>query len=402
MAIDPNEAFPTTLTKGTGKTSPIKRTNVPLVDKKKPEYVKPPKPKGVGEKNYAVAEQFAPNREKPTTADAVKGLLKLPAAMAAVDPQGLSSIAPMMYQMLGQISSASSGSSQSSRKRVIEDAMSGALSILSNKYSFDVLTAVFDNALKNNGIDQITPVYKDIVVNALANLYKNYALYQDGYFPVTTYNTVTEKLEVPPSPLVTQVPDLYVQQYYTMDNDPFPGYILWLSPDGTEYVYTERTIGDVYYITPDEEIYSIAETELAEALDPYIAGNNLTVAILNKLLAQQDSNVDENTQEKTSGKNVASQATNLLMQLAGYAGVITKAQQSIQLPVSVLSQGSVKKSHESFLKNIAQLRQEKEKAKQASQPMTAVSALTSALGTATKITSLAGQAKSLYDTIKKS
>lgn len=381
-------------------TAPYKRTNKPIVDDKKPEYVHPPKPQGLGDKNYAIAEKFAPNREKPTTADAVKGLLSLPSAMAAVDPQGLSSIAPMMYQMLGQIVSASSGSSQSSRKRVIEDSLSGALSILSNRYSFEVITTVFDNALKNGGIDQITPDYKDIVVNALANLYSNYENYVDGQFPVTERDTVTEKMEVPPSPLVTLVPDTYVQQYYTKANDPYPGYILWLSQDGESYVFTERQIGDIYYSTPDEEIYSISEEELALALDPYVALNNLTVRVLNELLAQQDSNVDENSQEKTSGKNVASQALSLLTQLSGYAGVIANLQQSIQLPQSVLNQSSIKKSHEAFVKNIGQLRQEKEKAKKASQPLTAAASLVSAVSPTSKIASLTGQAANLYNTIK--
>ena len=80
-------------------------------------------------------------------------------------------------------------------------------------------------------------------------------------------------------------------------------------------------------------------------------------------LWQAGFHVDENSQEKTSGKNVATQAVSLLMQLSGYAGVISDLQQKVQLPVSVLNQGSVKKSTESFMKNIAQMRQHKEKAK---------------------------------------
>ena len=438
------KASPNKATKGSSKTAPVKRTGEPLVDDTVTPYADPAKPKGLGEKNYAIAEKFATNREKPTTADAVKGLLNLPSAMAAVDPKGLSSVAPMMYKMLGQIASASSGSSQSSRKRVIEDALTGALSILSNKYSFEMITIAFDNALKDGGINQITEVYKDIVVNALANLYLNYATSTDGKFSESSYTTVTTKMEVPPSPLVTVVPDLYVQQYYTPENDPYPGYILWFSQDETEYVFTERQIGNVYYSTPDEEIYSISEKELANGLEPDIVNNNLTVNKLNDLLAEQDSNVDENSQEKTSGKNVATQAVSLLMQLSGYAGVISNLQQKVQLPVSVLNQGSVKKSTEAFMKNIAQMRQHKEKAKKGAKPVTGISNLLSAVGAVssavgavssavgavssvagtvssvassvssiastatsnidavTKISSLTGQSKNLYDTITKS
>ena len=132
------------------------------------------------------------------------------------------------------------------------------------------------------------------------------------------------------------------------------------------------------------------------------------------------------------------------MQLSGYAGVISDLQQKVQLPVSVLNQGSVKKSTESFMKNIAQMRQHKEKAKKGAKPVTgisnllsAVGAVSSAVGTVssavsavssvagtvssvassvssiastatsnidavTKISSLTGQSKNLYDTITKS
>lgn len=353
----------------------------------KPAYVHPPSQEANKQKNYAAADKFAPKKDLPTTADAVVGLLSLPSAIAAVDPQGLSSIAPMMYPMLGQISSASSGSSQSSRKRVIQDALTGALNILANKYGFDAVVAVFDTVLSNGGLDQVTEVYRDIVVNALANLYQNFITYGAGQLPESSYDTVTEKMYPPPDPVVSVVPDLYVQQYYTKQNDPYPGYIQWLSPDFTQSVFTERTLGDTYYSNADEEIYSIAEKELALALDAYIVNKNLTVVILNKLMAQQDSNVDENTQEKTSGTNVATEAMNLLMQLSGYAGTIANLQQSIQLPVSVLNQGSIKKSHQNFLKNIAQLRQEKEKAKKGAQPASPLSALNSALGAVSGVTS---------------
>ena len=371
-------------------------TKETVVDDGIPPYARPQKPKLNKEKNYSSAEKFAPNRDKPTTADAKKGLLELPAAMSAVDPQGLSSIAPMMYSMLGQIASSSSGSSQSSRKRVIEDALTGALSLLSNKYTFEYLTLVFDNALKNNSIKFIDPEYRDIVKNAIANLYKNYSLYGEGNIPTKTVDVVTT-IGTPQTPLVTVVPDLYIQQYYTKSTDPYPGYIKWVSQDETDYVFTERTIGDPYYTSPDEEIYSESEQFLAVSLEPYVIENNLTAKILNDLMVDQDKTVENNTQEKTAGKNSAKQFLDILSKLAGYAGTISNNQQSVQLPVSVLNQSSIQSSLNNFMKNVGQLKQEKEKAKQASQPVNAVSNMISALGTGSQFV---GSAKSLYDTIK--
>jgi len=149
----------------------------PLIDPEKSKYLNHPAPKKKKQKNYKNAEKGAPNRDKPTTASGKKGLKDLPSLMASVDPKGISSVAPMMYQMLGQISSASKGGSQSSRKKTVEDAFTGALSILANKYTFDYLTLVFDNALKDNKIKLITVEYQEVVKNALANLYTNYIQY---------------------------------------------------------------------------------------------------------------------------------------------------------------------------------------------------------------------------------
>lgn len=353
--------------------------------------------------HYSLAENFAPNKDKPTTAAGKKGSLSLPSVVAAVDPQGLSSVAPMMYQMLGQIQAASSGSSQSSRKKTIEDAFSGALAILSNKYSFKRLTKVFDSALKDDGIKLIDSEYRDIVKNALANLYINYIKYGNKKMPVSTYEIVTE-IGNAPTPVVTEVPDYYVKQYYLKQNDPHPGYIKWVSPNGNKKVYTVRNIGDRYYSSATEEVYSIAEQELAINLEPYIVDNNLTAKILNKLITEQDSNVETNTQNASGGNNSAGNALNTLIQLSGYAGTISNLMQQVQLPVSVLTQGAIKASTEAFMRNIGQLKQEKEMAMQAAQPLAAASSLLSTVasvaGAAAAISAVSAEAQNLYNTIK--
>jgi hypothetical protein len=354
----------------------------PLIDPEKSKYLNHPAPKKKKQKNYKNAEKGAPNRDKPTTASGKKGLKDLPSLMASVDPKGISSVAPMMYQMLGQISSASKGGSQSSRKKTVEDAFTGALSILANKYTFDYLTLVFDNALKDNKIKLITVEYQEVVKNALANLYTNYIQYGDGNFPVNEYIKITEIGE-PPENVVTIVPDLYIQQYYIFEKDPYPGYIQWLSPDEVESVYTERKIGDYYYPSADEEIYSEAELKLSIELEPYVSDNNLTASILNDLLISQESEIEASSEEKNNGKNSSKQLVDTLLKLAGYAGVISNLQQKLQLPISVLNQGAIKKSTDAFMKNIGKIKQEKEKAKKAAQPLSPISALgnlTSALG----------------------
>lgn len=363
----------------------------PLIDPDKPKYLEHPEPKKKKYKNYKNAEQDAPNREKPTTSDAKKGLLDLPAAMAAVDPSGISSVAPMMYSMLGQISSAASGSSESSRKVTLQDALNGALVNLNNKYGFDQLTLCLDNAIGNSKINLIDVKYRDVVKNAIALLYTQYNIYRNS-IPVTSLPTVTS-IGPAPSPVVTVVPNFYVKQYYTPANDPYPGYTQWLSQDRTTSVYTVKKVGDKIFSSATEETYSEAEDYLTSSLDPYVPTSTLTANIFNGFIVQADSLIQTTTQENTGGSSSSNQTMNVLMQLAGYVGIITQLQQSIQLPVSVLNKGSITSSQQDFLKNIAEVRRRKELAKQAAQPASALSALG-------QISSLSSSAQSVYNTIK--
>ena len=354
-----------------------------------PPYADPQRKTTEPVKNYTAAEKYAPNRDKPTTADAKKGLLDIVAAAAAVDPKGLSSIAPQMFKMFGQIAAAAEGSSESSRKQTVEDALSGALAILSNKYTFERITLVFNNALENDGINLIDANYRTVVKNALANLYKNYLIYGEGNIPVSTYETVTV-IGTEPSPLVTVIPDLYVQQYYTKETDPYPGYIEWISQEGTDTIYTARSIGDPYYTSANQEVYSDAEQQLAIDLEPYIINDDLTSPILNNLLTDGESQIEKNNADKTGGKNSSQQIMSVLMKLAGYAGQITNLQQTLHLPISILNQGKIKKSQEAFMKNIGELRQAKDKARQAIKPLSPVSGLLSAVGAVGAVGAISG------------
>jgi hypothetical protein len=323
-------------------------------DKSSP-YANPPRYLEDGAPLSDVRDKLAPNADKPTTAAGEKGELDLPSVMSQIDPNGLSSVLPAMFSQFALAATAMRGSSQSSRKKIIEDSLSGALAILVNKYTYDQVIEVFNEALKNKAIKLIEVEYRDIVKGALANLFKTVVQFGPNNVPVYTYSTVTTIGPVP-SPLVTIVPDLYIQQYYIQSEDPYPGFVKWVSQDETEFVFTKRKIGDIYYKTPQEEIYSISEQELSEKLDPYIRDRNLTARILNDLLKEQDTNVENNTSEKTMGKNSSKNLANFLLQLLGYVATIINSQKSTQLPVSVLNQSSISSSLDAYSKNIAMVK----------------------------------------------
>ena len=306
--------------------------------------------------------------DRPTTASAKKGLKDLASVVNQVGKTAVH--LQNMYSMMSQVSSilSSMGSSgddedkptpSSGKKKIIEDALTGALAILIKKWGYDAVIAAFDNALQNNGIQFIDEDYREIVKNALANAYKSAVEYGPDNVPVYTYSTVTTIGPVP-SPLVSVVPDMYTQEYYIQKDDPYPGFIKWNSLDGESYVFTERKIGDVYYVSADEEIYSMAEEELAKGLDPYMEDANLTAKILNDLLLQQNINVENNTDEKTLGKGAGSGGANvqqLLQQLLGFLSTASNLQKSLQLPVSVLNKGSIQKTMQKYEKSTAKVKQ---------------------------------------------
>lgn len=325
------------------------------------------------------SRQKAEEAEKPTTADGERGNKDLPSVVSQVG--NAVSFLSSMYPMMGMVSALIGGRSQTSRKKVIETSLSGALALLVNKWGYDRVIDVFDVALQGENIKQIDEIYRQNVKNAIADLYQSAVEFGAENIPVTVYSTVTT-IGPAPTPIVTVVPDLYVQQYYLQAQDPYPGYIRWNSQDGTDFVFTERKIGDIYYTSAQQEIYSIAEQELAEKLDPYIRDENLTAAVLNDLLREQDTNIQANTKEKTLGKGTGADGANalrLLFSLIGPIVAATNAVKSAQLPLSVLNQGSISKSLEEYEKNQAEAAKIKQQLKQAATPPQSTDQLTSML-----------------------
>lgn len=72
--------------------------------------------------------------------------------------------------------------------------------------------------------------------------------------------------------VVPKPPDNYVQQYYTIENDPFPGYIEWKDPSGTG--------APVYTLRNDQPNYASAQQHTL-----YAAQDHFTSTIGNALLS---------------------------------------------------------------------------------------------------------------------
>lgn len=368
----------------------------PDVSKKdKQKYAAPKRVKGDKAKSLSDArKKIAKNADKATTASGKIGQKDLPQVVKQVDPQGTAQVIPEMYQqmqmmlsLLAMGSGSSGGGSSGAMPSfsavpsgisvVVNDSFTGALAILTRKYGFEEVIRVFDTALYDSGapgddygIDNLDPLYKNIVLNAIANLIRLALYFGPLNIPVSQYDNVEYGDIVPDNVIdILNVPDLYLKVYYNLEDDPYPGYQEWISQDGNKTkVYTKKDPKSYYFSTMNEEIYSISEREIAEDLDPYFqyiqTGERtfyykfLTSKILNEILYKQMVNIETNTLNNGMGNNAANSpgggggGGNMMGMLGGMLQMLMQMFQSEQLPTSVLNQGNINNVMQQFTKDM--------------------------------------------------
>lgn len=378
--------------------------------KDEPPYAEPPDAtEEQAKKLQDVRDKFAPNADKPTTAAGKNGEKDLPKILKEVDPQQKAQVLPQLYQQLQQMQSILSmgsgmggggggGGGQGGQggqgapsflpsgvSFVLEDSFTGALCILVRKFGFESVIEVMLKALENNQIADINIIYRKIVKNSVANLIKLALYFGPLDIPVSQYDE-TIYGDIVPSPLVERanVPDGFFQTYYlNFEDDPYPGYIEWTSPDRDmkKTVYTKREPKSFVFKSASEEIYSTSEKEIAADLEPYFEkvgeGSSrtyvliLTGKLLNAILIKQSYNIEENTNNTSMGNN----GNNNMNSPAGgggggnmLGGMLQQLMQmfkSDQLPKSVLNQGNIQETLQKYKKDMGYNNQLFELAKQA-------------------------------------
>lgn len=353
------------------------RTEQPKIIEGKVEFADPPRVKGsTGEKVEDIRQEQAKNADKPTTASADPGGKDLPQALQKVDSGGKSQVMPQMYQQMQQMTSllamgsGSGGGGAGSQPSfsdmgsgpsiILNDSFTGSLALLVRSYGFENVIALFVSVLNNDGISNINSLYRDIVKNSMANLIKLALYFGPLNIPVSKYDD-TVFGDIVPSPLVASdsVPDLYVKQYYTMANDPFPGYEEWLSPDKTKKVYVKKPAKSYHFDTSSEEVFSTSEREIASQISPYFELDTngrpirtLTVSKLNDILYNQMVSIENNTMNNGAGKNSnkSSNSGNMLGgQLQSLIGMLTS---QMNLPNSAIQGGGLQQVMQQFQKDM--------------------------------------------------
>ena len=373
------------------------------IDNTKPNYAEPPDASDKEAQTLKdVRAKYAPNADKKTIASGAKGVLDILSVLNSVDPSGSSSALPGMVSGLSKVNATMNAAAPSTKKTVVQNSLYGALCNLSNKYTFDRVITVLDTAVSNGGMLNITSTQRSVVSTAITYLIQNANENGPDNIKIPfTFEQVTSIGNTAPTPITNLVPELYTQVYYTIDTDPYPGYKKWLSNDSTTAVYTERTIGEYYYETADDEIYDTSVQELTIDLDPYCDPNYvdpittlpvvLTATILDEFLTTQNTNVENSNIEKSLGNGSSSNLMDNLSSLMGYTGTIVDTIQTTQLPTSVLNQSSITSSLTGYSKNISMLKSMKANALTAFKP---VAAVTSLFPDATALTSVVSNLQS--------
>lgn len=287
-----------------------------------------------GKKVDDIREKLAKNAEKPTSASSDKKDDQLPQIMQKVDPQKKAQVIPEMYQQMQQLknilnagaaSGGGGGSNQQQNEQgtltvgnsvvssVLDDALAGAFVNFSKLTPFTNVISIILSVLDNGGLEKINSLYQQTVINATLNFIRLALYYGPNDIPVTTYQLVPDpKTTATPDKVVeySEVPSMYVRQWYALETNPYPSHITWVSSDGKTKLYT---LNDSYYYfeTSSQEIYYITESGLTNDLKKYFVFDlsiqkifTLTPEILSDVLDKYALIIEKYNIDVSLGKDV--------------------------------------------------------------------------------------------------
>ena len=305
----------------------------------------------------------------PTVASVAKGATThILDAVKQVDPSALSSSLPNMVPNFNNVRNILSITSPAGLTKMLSGSIGKMVGTLIGQYGLSNVAGMMKGAL--SGLD---PNIQKALKLGLTVAYASYV--DNGHRPTPyapppiTYPTTTSKR--PPSNLVfMEAPDLSIEQYYTIDQDPYPGYIEWLSPTQTK-IYTLRG-AQPHYSSATEHLEAMALDSMLKAVAPSVAKGSIQTTVLAGALAGGLSLLKSEGLSKVLGKGVdpgtlLSLATKLLP--GGLGGAINSVVGG-HLPKSVLS-SSMSTTLSGFTKGQAMLAAKKQNMTAALKPTAA-------------------------------
>lgn len=237
--------------------------------------------------------------------------------------------------------------------------LSSGLSSVANVIGLDALLTILLNLLRSG---LVTGIAYDALNKAIAEIL-NSATKNNGKPNINYVNTYIPQIDITkpiPEPLVTAVEETYIQQYYTIENEPYPGYIEWKDSFTDTKVYTLRGL-EPHYASAMDHIIGDNALEIQTALLSYLLNTTEPsieeiAAIINNLLNVLPSQANK----KILGNgidlgNIMSLAQKLVPQIASPINAIVNQ----HFPDSFLNVGSMTKTLSEFTQNQALLAKKK-------------------------------------------
>lgn len=348
--------------------------------KQKVEKLKPSD--GVDNKTAVDKKLKQPN--KPTTASADKGdksdVLDI---VKNVDPKGLSTVLQNAVSEFSTVRNIMNLTSPAGIQKMLSGGILGAISGLAGRFGFSNVIGPM-MGLYNSGL---LPTQAQSALRLALAVSTFTAQTNGGVFSHQTVSSVIPQIDpnigYPPSiQVVTSVPPTYVQQYYPLGSEPYPGFIQWIDSTGnsTTPLYTLRG-NEPHYPSASARIQGdttlALQVGMAASIATHLANvagfsTNISPAIVGQLASSLTGGLGGVSAAGIASvlghgvnlNSIISLATKLIPNIAGSI----QGLMSSHLPQSTLDQGSVGNTMSEFSQSQAKLAIKKKSMKKALDP----------------------------------
>jgi hypothetical protein len=313
--------------------------------------------------------------KKPTTASAKKDdtsdVLDI---VKDVDPDKKSRVLPEAADGFKKVQNIMSMTSPAGLSKLLSGGIQGAIGGLAKGLGMGNVMGALTNVLKQSNLP---PEVQNALRSALANVAKTAMSGGQTQSAVSTtvprYNPA--KGAPPTGLLVASVAGTFVQQYFALDKEPYPGYIQWVDHTSGKISYTQRG-NEPHYPSAQAHIQGNSAAQLINGLTPILTkvaqSGTLSNADITKIattLTKSMGGVSADGLSKVLGKgadlkSIMKLAMKLIPNIAGAIDKLTGG----HLPKSVLDTGKVESSMNDFTKNQSLLAMKKKEMKTAVNP----------------------------------
>ena len=324
-----------------------------------------------GVDNKVAVDDKLKEPKKPTTASADKtDKSDILDVVKQVDPDKKSRVLPESVDGFSQVQKMISMTSPGGLTKLLSGGLQGAIAGLAKGAG---LNNVIGALTKVMGASGLPPQIQSALRSALSSTIKSAMSGGTSHTNTgvsTRVPTINPVIGSPAANLiVTTVAATYVQQYFALNKEPYPGYIQWKDSSSGHIVYTTRGT-EPHYPSAQAHLQGNSSAKLISALAPILANVSngaISTSDINKitsLLTGHSKNLAGDALSKVLGKgvnlkNIASLASKLIPNLAkGINGLIDG-----HLPKSVLDVGKVGAAMGDYTKNQSLLAMKKNEMK---------------------------------------